>query len=312
MAVPLAALFAFESLAAWYLCLAAPLRSTTMGRVLAVHGTGATVSCLLWLAAGRAWAGALERLLLVEGAARRYVGELPLLFAVGVLLFLLASAVHYVLIAFEESRQAEKRALEKDVLAREAELKALKGQINPHFLFNSLNSIAALAGSDPAAARAMCVDLADLFRKVLRLGSEERIPLSQELALANNLLAVEKVRFGARLTVEQRIEEGCGACLVPPLVLQPLVENAVTHGIAHLVEGGAVTIEARRRDGFLAITVENPFDPDRPSRGQAGVGLDNVRRRLAVIYGSGARLDVSHERGAFRVEMVLPATGGPP
>lgn len=310
IAIPLAALFGFESLAAWYLCLAAPLRTTGTRRLLAVHGSGAAVSCVLWLVAGRAWAAFLERSPWFEGVTRRFGAQIPLLFAVGVLLFLLASAVHYVLIAFEESREAERRALETEVLAREAELRALKGQINPHFLFNSLNSIAALAGSDPRAARAMCVELADLFRKILKLGSEDRIPLSQELALSSSLLAVEKVRFGARLGVVQRIEEGCGDCLVPPLLLQPLVENAVTHGIAHLVEGGVVTIEARRRDGRIEVVIENPVDPDHSGRGREGVGLDNVRRRLAAIYGDGARLAVRREGGAFRVELALPISGG--
>ncbi|HEY3176699.1 MAG TPA: histidine kinase [Candidatus Polarisedimenticolia bacterium] len=311
IAVPMTVLFGFESLATWYLCLAAPLRTTAMRRLLAVHGSGAAVSCILWLLAGRAWVSLLERSSWFEGATRRYAAQVPLLFAVGVLLFLLASAVHYVLIAFEESREAERRALETEVLAREAELKALKGQINPHFLFNSLNSIAALAGSEPGAARAMCVDLADLFRKILKLGSAEKIPLSQELALADSLLAVEKVRFGERLAVVRRLDEGCADCLVPPLLLQPLVENAVTHGIAHLVEGGAVTIETRRRDGRLQIVIENPVDPDRAGGGHEGVGLDNVRRRLAAIYGAEGRLAARREGGIFRVEVALPVSGGP-
>jgi LytS/YehU family sensor histidine kinase len=113
------------------------------------------------------------------------------------------------------------------VAARDAELKALKAQINPHFLFNSLNSISALAGIDAARAREMCVRLSDFLRSSLSVGEREAVPLSEELALAHNYLGVEQVRFGGRLRVEQQIAPECESALVPPLLLQPLVENAV-------------------------------------------------------------------------------------
>jgi LytS/YehU family sensor histidine kinase len=254
---------------------------------------------------GRAWGRALT----AAGAlpAGTSDGASPLFFAAGVLLFLLAVAVHYLLIAFEQSREAETRGLALTVHAREAELKALRAQIDPHFLFNSLNSISALTGSDPAGARRMCLRLADFLRDSLAYGARDRISLDQELALARHFLAIEQVRFGARLGVDVTIEDGAGALAVPPLLLQPLVENAVTHGVAGLLDGGTVAIVARRGPASLTLTVENPRDPDGHRRRGAGVGLTNVRRRLETLYGGEARIDVEEEPGSFRVAIRLPA-----
>jgi len=209
--------------------------------------------------------------------------------------------------AFEEATQAERSALELEVLAREAELRALRAQIDPHFLFNALNSISSLTGSDPAAARAMCLELADFLRESVRLGSAASIPLADELALAEKYLAVERARFGSRLRVEREVSAEAGACGVPPLVLQPLVENAVTHGVANLVGGGVVRIAARRLGKRLHLTVDNPMDPGAAVRPGEGVGLANVRGRLAALYGQEARVEVLQDGGHFRVELVWPA-----
>ena len=192
---------------------------------------------------------------------------------VGALLFWLAAACHYLLIAFEASRDAETRAIELDLLAREAELRALRAQIDPHFIFNSLHSISALTASDPAAARRMCLLLADFLRETLRLGSNSRITLADELALAERFLAIEQVRLGARLQVTRETDPAGGDCLVPPLLLQPLVENAVVHGIAQLVEGGTIRLAATR-DGFDADHhAREPLRPrSRAARAASGSG----------------------------------------
>jgi LytS/YehU family sensor histidine kinase len=229
-----------------------------------------------------------------------------MLFAVGVLLYLLAGAVHYALLAMDASRRAEHRALELQVHAREAELKALRAQIDPHFLFNSLHSISALTGSDPAAARRMALLLGDFLRDSLRVGRHQRIPLAEELRLLEQFLEIERVRFGDRLRAAWDIQDDSRSCQVPPLLLQPLVENAVTHGIAHLIEGGTVAVRAQRKGGRLYVTIENPCDPDRPKRRGAGVGLENVRRRLDTAFGSDAAAHSAERDGAFKVDLVMP------
>jgi len=219
---------------------------------------------------------------------------------------------HYLVLAFEAAHEAERRVLESQVSTREAEVRALRAQLNPHFLFNSLNSINALIASQPEEARRLCVRMADFLRRSLTVGSRETIPLAEELDLAEQLLSIEKVRFGERLSHAVVADDAARACAVPPLLLQPLVENAVTHGIAQTIEGGEIRIEAERRGPELRITIWNPRDADAPGRKGTGIGLQNVRRRLYALHGDAADVRALPGDTSFRVELRLPAkaTGG--
>ena len=307
-ALPLAILYGFIGLGSFWICRAAPLELSRLLRVLGTQLVAAVVSAISWLVASQGWALVLDRYGPLPGLAEKQAEAAPLLLGLGVVLYLLAAALHYLLGAFEASQEAERRALELEITSREAELRTLRAQIHPHFLFNSLNSINALIASRPEEARRLCVRLGDFLRRSLTLGSREQIPVSEELDLAENLLSIEKVRFGDRLSVEIQVSEGVRACAVPPLVLQPLVENAVTHGIAQMLDGGTVRIEAVRRGETLVITVENPRDPDSPDRKGAGIGLRNVRRRLAALYGEEADMTVRSETDTFRVELRIPCS----
>jgi two-component system, LytTR family, sensor histidine kinase AlgZ len=309
-AVSLAWLLAFLSLflylSVWYVVRAVPLRAGNLVRIVATHSIAAVITSSVWVLAG---AGAARLLVPLWGPSfpSRYAEQVPVLFSTGILLYLLSLALHSVLLAFEATREAERRALELQVLAREAELEALKAQIHPHFLFNSLNSISSLTGTDPAQARAMCLYLSDFLRKSLALGERKSIPVGEELALAKAYLEVEGVRFGNRLSVEEDVASAGRECLVPPLLLQPLVENAVRHGIATTVEGGVIRLEARRTGNRLRILIENPFDPDAPARRGTGLGLANVRQRLAARYGTDALFAARRLADRYLVVMSLPA-----
>jgi len=183
--------------------------------------------------------------------------------------------------------------------------------VNPHFLFNSLNSISALTTSDASRAREMCVLLGDFLRKTLGLGEKTVISLRDELNLVRAYLAVEKVRYGARLSLEENVAPEALDFVVPPLLLQPLVENAVAHGISNLTEGGFIRLNVEcNGDGDgrdVAIRVENNFDPEMPRRKGTGVGLANVRQRLLTRYGNRGHFDARSEGDRFRVVMALPA-----
>jgi two-component system sensor histidine kinase AlgZ len=308
LALPLSFFYGFACLGAFWVCQSAPVGKTSLARVAGAQAAAASLSACLLLLAAEAWGGVLDWTgLFPQKLTPRASAAGPLLLGMGIVLYLLVAALHYLLAAFEESRRAEAQALEFQLLSRDAELRALRAQIHPHFLFNSLNSISALTGTNPEGARRMCVLLGDFLRASLTLGAKDRIPLSEEVGLAEGLLAIERVRFGPRLGCERRVEEDALPCLVPPLLLQPLVENAVTHGLAQLIEGGTVTIEARCRGGRLELAVENPRDPDAPRRKGTGVGLDNVKRRLAALYGHEGGLDVRDDGKTFRVEVSLPA-----
>lgn len=297
---------AFVCMAAWYSAKALPLEKTGAGALATAHLLGAAVTSAGWLFLLRVTARSIESLGFAAGAWDAVESRAWALALTGVLLYLLALAMHYLLIASEQAREIERREMEVRMLAREAELKALKAQLDPHFLFNSLNSISSLCGSNPASARTLTTMLAEYLRKSLRLGSAESVTFSEELELVASYLAVERVRFGERLEVEQSIEEGVRALRIPPLLLQPLVENAVTHGVGQLLEGGTVRIAARREGDFARITVENGRDPDSPSRPGEGIGLTNTRRRVETFYSSAARMDVESEPERFRVVLTLP------
>lgn len=306
-AVPMAVLYAFQCLSAWYSVRQLPAERPGGGRLVLLLSVAALVSATLWSTAGYGWALLLDRSPAFRGLPERYRLFLPILFLIGVFLYALAVLLHLLFVVVERGRVAERRALELQVHAREAELKALKAQLDPHFLFNSLNSVSALIGSDPPAARRMCYLMAGFFRKSLGLGQKQRVPLSEELYLAETYLAIEEVRFGERLRTALVVSEGTQTLAVPPLILQPLIENAVHHGVAHLLEGGAVTISAGRRDDLLELAVDNPCDPERPASRGAGVGLANVRNRVEALYGHRARVDVEATPDRYRVRLLLPA-----
>jgi len=306
VALPASLVYAFVCLAPWYLCRALPIAPGGGARLLVTWLATAVVSSGLWLLIAQLVASGLDSIWPDAGARLSQGGVV--MFALGLLLFALSAALHYLMLAVERSRQAETRQLALQVLAREAELKALRTQIDPHFLFNSLHSISALTTADPAGARQMCLLLGEFLRLSLKLGARERITLADEMALAERFLGIEQVRFGHRLRASVAFEPDAAACEVPPLILQPLVENAVRHGIAELVDGGRIDVAASRRGDVVVIAVENPCDPDRRVRAGAGVGLANVRGRIATAFGAGGRVEAGERDGRFRVELSVPVT----
>lgn len=192
----------------------------------------------------------------------------------------------------------------------EARYQALNARIRPHFLFNALNSLAALIQVRPNDAEMMVEDLSDLFRASLE-GRGQNAPLVEEIALCNAYLRIEKLRLGDKLKIEWDIPENLLSWSVPKLVAQPVIENAVHHGVSRLAAGGLIRIAARQIFERLVIEVSNPMaEGDAiPSKGNR-VAIDNIAQRLNLIYGDGARLEMGRdlrlEGGVFRVRLVLP------
>ena len=194
-----------------------------------------------------------------------------------------------------------------------AEADALQARIRPHFLFNSMNTIASLLRSDPATAEQAVLDLSDLFRAALHAGEVES-SLAEEVELAERYLAIEALRLGPRLQVEWRKHDGLPWRLpLPRLVLQPLVENAVLHGISRLPEGGTIAIELAESGGLLRIVVGNPAPSPRE---QDGSGNQHAQRsighRLAHAFGPRARMAAGWEDGYYRCELQVPTDAQPP
>jgi signal transduction histidine kinase len=309
LALPSCLLAAFLFLSSWYLCLAFPLYDRPVGsHAVTAWLTAALAIAGLW--AGGIWllAQVLGRLPGLTTLPARVQVDLPMLAGLGVLLYLTTLAVHYLLEAVDRNRRADARSDELRILAQDAELRALRAQLNPHFLFNSLNSISALTTIDPARARRMCILLSDFLRGSLKLGEKRTVPLAEEIDLLKAYLAIEQIRFGARLQVEWRIAEEVAAEPIPALLLQPLVENAIKHGIAGLTDGGVVQISARTEAGVVELKVENPVDPDLEPPQGLGLGLRQVRSRLQLRFGSRMRFEAGIQDGVHRVLMIFPVT----
>ncbi|WP_243040502.1 sensor histidine kinase [Dyella sedimenti] len=187
----------------------------------------------------------------------------------------------------------------------QAQVAALQARIRPHFLFNSMNTVAALVRVDPAAAERTVEDLSELFRAALGEHGAGDGTLGEELALLDRYLAIEQLRLGERLRVRRELDGLPADYPLPRLLLQPLVENAVRHGIQPLRDGGEVILRGRREHGGILVEIDNPLAGE-PAPGGHGHGLDNVRRRVAYRYGPRARVKAGPEGGRFVVRLQLP------
>jgi len=304
-AIPLAGFHCFIALASWYSCKATPLRASSIGRIAATHLAGAVATTSVWSMAAVGQAALQSRLELTQDAVVSFSRISRPFFAFGIVLYLFAVGVHYLITTFERSREVERRALELRVLARESELRALRAQIDPHFLFNSLNSISSLCGSDPGGARAMSILLADFLRRSLRIGSVSSISVEEEIEHARTYLEIEKIRFGDRLRFVVTMAAEAGGMRVPGLLLQPLMENAVKYGVEPLVAGGTVTLRVTAPAGRLHFEVRNGIETENTASGTR-IGLRNVRKRLAATYENDALLDTRTEGENYVVTLDLP------
>jgi hypothetical protein len=296
--VPMTVVMALVCLSPFYMCRSLPLRSASRAKIATQHTAAALILVGGVMLVGRFTASLLTPKF--PGLAGRFSLASPILALIFLLIYEVSVGLHYAAMEMEASRRAE-------LLAREAQLKALKAQVNPHFLFNSLNSISALTSIDAGEARQMCIRLADFLRTSLRLGERSSIPFSEEMALTQMYLDVEQVRFGGKLRLEKDVDPACNRFEVPALIIQPLVENAVKHGVAMMAEGGEITLAAQRDRDQLRVTICNPYDPESPSTGRNGLGLRNIRDRLESNYGRAAKLEIEVEERMYRVVLTLPA-----
>jgi signal transduction histidine kinase len=294
-------------LSSFFLCRALPIATTRTSTLVTTWMAASLVMGTLW---------SLVMFFLLRQCGRFYPALAPwgrmggpnfmVAGTTGCILYILAVALHYLLMALEQRQDAERTEQELRVLAREAELKALRAQLNPHFLFNSLNSISALTTLDARRAREMCVLLSDFLRKSLRLGERTTVKLSEELDLVRNYLAIEQTRFGSRLQVEWVVDPSVEGVEIPTLLLQPLVENAIKHGIAQIPEGGTIRIKASARGAIAEIHVENPVDPDAERPQGLGLGLRQVKQRLQGRYGSQTFFEAQIREGRHEVVLTFP------
>lgn len=211
---------------------------------------------------------------------------------------------------YTRSREGEVQASQLEARLAEARLQLLQMQLQPHFLFNTLHAISELVHEDPEAADRMIGALSALLREALDVGSVRQVPLDRELELVGRYLDIQTARFGERLTVQVDVEPRARGCLVPSLILQPLVENAITHGLGPRAAAGRIAIVASRSDDHLRVEVsDNGAGIALLEDLREGVGLGNTRARLQELYGSRASLEVERQSPGLMVRMIIPASG---
>jgi LytS/YehU family sensor histidine kinase len=302
-------LMALYSIPAWFWS-ARVLTKTRWPMRIAGHLVGASVYSGVWL-----WSF-LTGFRLIFGEQILQQSQLtntwPWLLLSAMTIYTVIVGIFHVLDYHQKLREKEQKEAELRLHANQMELAVLKAQLNPHFLFNTLNSINALVGSDPEAARQIIVRLAEILRYALESDRHALVPLSDELHFVETYLEIEKARFDRRLQVRMEIDDAARSLLIPPMILQPLVENAVRHGIAPKEQGGEILLRMQRRDNHLEIEVADngmgaaTANPEELLKN--GTGLRNTDLRLRKMFGDASGLQISNGEDGFQVRFKIPVS----
>lgn len=227
-------------------------------------------------------------------------------FFIGMGFYFIIVALIYIIIYYENFQEKVLKEAELKTLVKEAELKSLKYQINPHFIFNALNSISALTLTEPALAREMTINLSTFLRKTLSSNEKQKCKLIDELNSAKLYLDIEKIRFGDKFTYSEELAEECIEIVVPSMILQPVFENAVKHGVYESIDVVNINFKCEEDYDYMKITVTNDYDEESvPLKGE-GIGMSNIQSRLRMMYNQENLLKFSKKNGIFTVTIFIP------
>ncbi len=227
-------------------------------------------------------------------------------FLFGLFIYFIIVSINYIIIYYTNFKEKALRESELNGLIKEAELKSLKYQINPHFIFNSLNSISSLTMFNPDAAREMTIKLSGFLRSTLSKNTKQMNILEDELNNVKLYLDIEKVRFEDKFDFIENINPECRKVKVPNMILQPLFENAIKYGVYETIEKIDIRISCRREGKYMKIIVENDYDPSVPVKKGEGIGLRNIRNRLELIYSQTNLLSTEIKNNKFIVNILIP------
>jgi len=227
-------------------------------------------------------------------------------FLVGWMLYAIVVSFYYLVSYYSELQERSLKESELKNLVTQAELRSLKFQINPHFIFNSLNSMSALTEIDPKKAKEMIIKLADFLRYILATNEREKNKLSEELKNIRLYLDIEKIRFEEKFDYSEQLEKECNNAEIPNMILQPLFENVIKHAVYETFDKVTLNLNCSFNDGFLKIHLQNNFDESSKPRKGTGVGLKNINDRLNLIYRRNDLMEVKKEKGIFSVTLFIP------
>lgn len=235
--------------------------------------------------------------------------SLPWRAVTGIFFYLLFILFYYVILYYEDLQDKLKIESDLQKLVNEAELNALKSQINPHFLFNSLNSISSLTMTNPEKAQEMVIKLSDFLRYSLNHDQNEKTNLKTEFENLYRYLDIEKIRFSDRLNFVGKVPDKCLHHEIPNMILQPLIENSIKHGVYHSTEEVLIELKCKVENGFLVIEITNDYDPDATKKAGHGIGLANIRKRLQLIYKRQDLLETIADKMVFHAILKIPING---
>ena len=298
-------LFAAIAPGFWYIVKFATLSKDYLA-LAGTHIVAAILSVLLWSSLADYSLQLIfpNRLTYLQFQEDSYIWRL----IIGVMYYSISVLIFYLIKYYQDMQKRANRELELQSLLKDSELRMLKSQINPHFIFNSLNSISALTIAKPETAREMVIKLSDFLRYSLGKDSIEMNPLSQEIQNVSLYLDIEKVRFGNKLKFEKEVSDKCLKVKVPNLILQPIFENAIKYGVYDSIDQITIRMTCEPIQDLLHISINNNFDKESvPTKGE-GIGLENVRKRLTLVFKRSDLLEVEKTDDRFNVTIKIPLT----
>ena len=285
----------------WYSIRYNSLEEVTILRLILFHFIAASILCGIWVYISYA----LYKPFL--GDSNNYLtNALPSKVFLGYILYAVFLVFFYAVNYYQSLKEKIKKESEYKTLIREAELQALKSQINPHFLFNSLNSISSLTVSNPEKAQEMVINLSSFMRYSLMHNEKEMVSFSRELENIKLYLSIEKIRFGKKLNAEFDISAHCLEAEIPNMILQPLFENAIKYGVYETTDQVTIKSTCVCDGNILKITISNDYDASTLKRKGEGIGLQNIRKRLEIIYNQPDLMKIRDSKTSFEIQLTIP------
>ncbi|MHB1688757.1 MAG: sensor histidine kinase [Ignavibacteriaceae bacterium] len=288
----------------WYPARYITFENNRLLMILLSHLFAGILSSIIWLASGYFFI--TNFLNYDSGFAAFFSVTIAWRLVIGALFYYLITLSYYLIIYYKNFQDKIAKEAELKNLITEAELKTLKFQINPHFIFNSLNSMSALTTINPGKAREMILKLADFLRFTLANNEKQNNTFGEELKNIKLYLEIEKIRFDDKFEFIEDVDDCCNDALIPNMILQPLFENAIKHAVYETLSKVNLKLSCKKEDGYLKISFENNYEPGSPAKKGAGIGLQNIESRLKLIYNQDNLLNVEKAENLFKVTLFIP------
>ncbi|NWF50526.1 MAG: histidine kinase [Ignavibacteriaceae bacterium] len=289
----------------WYPARFIPFEENT-GKAIVSHSVGAVLMTSIWIAAG--YFISINIVSANEIYRNFFWNTLTWRILLGLMFYVVISLFYYIIIYYSNLQERLLSETELKNLVTQAELRSLKFQINPHFIFNSLNSMSALTAINPEKARMMILKLAEFLRFTLVNNDTQKNKLRDELKNIKLYLEIEKIRFEDKFDYVEEIQNECLEAEVPNMILQPIFENAIKHAVYETLDKIQIRMFCSIQDNFLRISVKNNFEETPKKKSGAGVGLKNIENRLKLIYGPGDLLKINKDKDVFEVILYIPVS----